>query len=110
MRKFWLVFSQAVTVCLAILFVIITGFIPATLGAFGLFWQRYTTSFLTNPLDPPFDWYKCFPKRHRFHLLYSHQLMDSKAYGSIPSQTDSFFPQVTGFTARLCRNYRVKAR
>lgn len=42
----------------AFLFVLITGFIPATMGAFGLYWERWTTSLLTNPLDPKYEWYK----------------------------------------------------
>ena len=37
--------------------IIIGGFIPATLGAYGLFWERYTTSLLGNPLDPRLSWY-----------------------------------------------------
>jgi CubicO group peptidase (beta-lactamase class C family) len=42
----------------AVLFVFITAVIPAVMGAFGLYWQRYATTFLTNPLDPGYDWYK----------------------------------------------------
>ena len=37
--------------------IIIGGFIPATLGAYGLFWERWTTSLLGNPLDPRLSWY-----------------------------------------------------
>lgn len=42
----------------AILLLIIAGFVPATMGTYGLFWERYSTSFLTNPLNPKYDWYK----------------------------------------------------
>ena len=37
--------------------IIIGGFIPATLGAYGLFWERWTTSLLGNPLNPRLSWY-----------------------------------------------------
>jgi CubicO group peptidase (beta-lactamase class C family) len=47
---------------IAVLFVVITGFVPAWLGVFGLYWERYATTFLTNPLDPKFEWYKPLEK------------------------------------------------
>ncbi|MBT8445389.1 MAG: serine hydrolase [Gammaproteobacteria bacterium] len=34
------------------------GFVPAALGAYGLYWERWATAFLGNPLDPPYRWYK----------------------------------------------------
>ena len=34
------------------------GFIPSTFGAYGLFWERWTTSILGNPLNPRYSWYK----------------------------------------------------
>ena len=37
--------------------IIIGGFIPATLGPYGLFWERWTTSLLGNPLNPRLSWY-----------------------------------------------------
>ena len=43
---------------LALLFVIMTTFVPATFGMYGLYWERWTTSILGNPLSPRFSWYK----------------------------------------------------
>ena len=43
---------------LALLFVIMTTFVPATFGMYGLYWERWTTSILGNPLSPRFPWYK----------------------------------------------------
>jgi len=37
---------------------IISGFIPAALGFYGLFWERWTTSLLGNPLNPRLSWYQ----------------------------------------------------
>ena len=34
------------------------GFIPSTFGAYGLFWERWTTSILGNPLNPRYSWYE----------------------------------------------------
>ena len=50
--------------CLGIGFfiIIIGGFIPATLGAYGLFWERWTTSLLGNPLNPRLSWYNPLEK------------------------------------------------
>lgn len=42
---------------LAVVAAVAVGFIPATLGAYGLYWKRWTTALLGNPLDPSFDWY-----------------------------------------------------
>ena len=42
--------------------IIIGGFIPATLGAYGLFWERWTTSLLGNPLNPRLSWYNPLEK------------------------------------------------
>ncbi len=64
----------------AVLFVIITGVIPAMMGAFGLYWERYTTSFLTNPLDPNYDWYKPL------------ELVASKPGAPVPTATDDENP------------------
>ena len=38
--------------------VIATTYVPATMGAYGLFWERWSTSILGNPLSPRFSWYK----------------------------------------------------
>lgn len=43
---------------LAIAAALVFGFIPAMFGTYGLYWQRWTTSLLTNPVEPPFDWYQ----------------------------------------------------
>ena len=37
---------------LALLMVIVGGFLPSLLGAYGLYWKRYANAFLTNPLRP----------------------------------------------------------
>lgn len=41
----------------AVLAVTVAGFIPARFGAYGLFWKRYVSAFLTNPVNPAYDWY-----------------------------------------------------
>ncbi|MGI9344410.1 MAG: serine hydrolase domain-containing protein [Gammaproteobacteria bacterium] len=43
---------------LAVLAAVAFGFVPAAFGAYGLYWQRWTTAFLGNPLDPPYRWYR----------------------------------------------------
>lgn len=40
-----------------LLLAILTGFVPATQGLYGLYWKRWSTSLLGNPLDPAFSWY-----------------------------------------------------
>ena len=47
---------------IGLLIIIIGGFIPATLGAYGLFWERWTTSLLGNPLNPRLSWYNPLEK------------------------------------------------
>ena len=42
---------------IAIFIIIVGGFLPATLGVYGLFWERWTTSLLGNPLNPKLSWY-----------------------------------------------------
>jgi CubicO group peptidase (beta-lactamase class C family) len=42
---------------LLILLLLLAGYLPATLGAYGPYWKRWSTVFLTNPLDPAFWWY-----------------------------------------------------
>ncbi|MBU78481.1 MAG: hypothetical protein CMG28_03525, partial [Candidatus Marinimicrobia bacterium] len=42
---------------IGIFIIIVGGFLPATLGAYGLFWERWTTSLLGNPLNPKLSWY-----------------------------------------------------
>ncbi len=42
---------------LVILFALLAGFLPATLGAYGPYWKRWSTAFLTNPLSPAYWWY-----------------------------------------------------
>ena len=41
-----------------LLVIIVSGFIPSALGFYGLFWERWTTSLLGNPLNPRLSWYK----------------------------------------------------
>jgi CubicO group peptidase (beta-lactamase class C family) len=65
---------------IAVLFIVITGFIPAWLGAFGLYWERYATVFLTNPLDPKFEWYKPLEK------------VEGNFTGPLPTATDEETP------------------
>ncbi len=43
---------------IAFALLIATTYVPATMGAYGLFWERWTTSILGNPLSPRFSWYK----------------------------------------------------
>lgn len=43
---------------LAVVAALAFGLVPAALGFYGLYWERWTTAFLGNPLDPPFDWYQ----------------------------------------------------
>lgn len=43
---------------IALALLIATTYVPATMGAYGLFWERWTTSILGNPLSPRFSWYK----------------------------------------------------
>jgi CubicO group peptidase (beta-lactamase class C family) len=40
-----------------ILVLAIGWIIPATLGWYGLYWKRYATAFLGNPLNPSYSWY-----------------------------------------------------
>jgi CubicO group peptidase (beta-lactamase class C family) len=40
-----------------LLLAILAGFVPATQGLYGLYWKRWSTSLLGNPLDPAFSWY-----------------------------------------------------
>ncbi len=47
---------------IGVFIIIIGGFIPATLGAYGLFWERWTTSLLGNPLNPRLSWYNPLEK------------------------------------------------
>ena len=42
---------------IGIFIIIVGGFLPATLGVYGLFWERWTTSLLGNPLNPKLSWY-----------------------------------------------------
>jgi CubicO group peptidase (beta-lactamase class C family) len=42
---------------LVILMALLGGFLPATLGAYGPYWKRWSTAFLTNPLNPAYWWY-----------------------------------------------------
>ena len=42
---------------IGIFIIIVGGFLPATLGVYGLFWERWTTSLLGNPLSPKLSWY-----------------------------------------------------
>ena len=39
------------------LLLVVGGFLPATLGAYGPYWKRWSSAFLTNPLSPAFWWY-----------------------------------------------------
>ncbi len=43
---------------LAVIAAVAFGFVPAALGAYGLYWERWATAFLGNPLDPPYRWYQ----------------------------------------------------
>ena len=43
---------------LTFILVMMTSFVPATFGLYGLYWERWTTSILGNPLSPRFSWYK----------------------------------------------------
>lgn len=45
---------------LALLVVVVAGWLPAYFGAYGLYWKRYAGSFVTNPLDPTYGWYEPF--------------------------------------------------
>ena len=42
---------------IGIFIIIVGGFLPATLGVYGLFWERWTTSLRGNPLNPKLSWY-----------------------------------------------------
>ncbi len=42
---------------LLLLAALLLGFLPATLGAYGPYWKRWSTAFLTNPLSPAYWWY-----------------------------------------------------
>ncbi len=37
---------------------LVAGWLPALFGAYGLYWERYASSFLTNPLNPGYRWYR----------------------------------------------------
>jgi CubicO group peptidase (beta-lactamase class C family) len=43
---------------LALLALILAGWLPALLGAYGLHAKRYAGAFLSNPLNPAYDWYE----------------------------------------------------
>ena len=40
------------------IFVISSIIVSASFGLFGLFWERWTTALMGNPLDPDFSWYQ----------------------------------------------------
>lgn len=46
----------------AVVIAIVGGFVPATMGYYGLYWERWSTSLLGNPLNPEFQWYKPLEK------------------------------------------------
>lgn len=51
--------KRLLKVCgLLLLVFIIAAVIPASTGIYGLFWQRYATSLMGNPLYPAFSWYQ----------------------------------------------------
>ena len=41
-----------------VIFVISSIIVSASFGLFGLFWERWTTALMGNPLDPDFSWYQ----------------------------------------------------
>ncbi|MBM4197036.1 MAG: serine hydrolase [Gammaproteobacteria bacterium] len=41
----------------ALLALVLAGFLPAWLGAYGTLARRYADTFTTNPLDPAYSWY-----------------------------------------------------
>jgi len=43
---------------IALLGLVLLGWLPAWLGAWGLYAQRYAATFTTNPLDPAYRWYR----------------------------------------------------
>lgn len=43
---------------LALLALLVAGWLPALFGAYGLYWERYASAFLTNPLNPSYRWYQ----------------------------------------------------
>lgn len=43
---------------IALLVILGAGWLPAINGAYGLFWERYASAFLTNPLDRAYRWHQ----------------------------------------------------
>jgi CubicO group peptidase (beta-lactamase class C family) len=43
---------------LGLLAIAVAGWVPAVFGAYGLYWKRYASSFLTNPINPAYRWYE----------------------------------------------------
>ncbi len=43
---------------IALLTIFVAGWLPAVYGAYGLFWERYTSAFFANPLDLAWRWHE----------------------------------------------------
>ena len=52
-------FIKFILVSLVVLVLVISSVIgSASMGLFGLFWERWSTAMMNNPLDPDFSWYQ----------------------------------------------------
>ncbi|MCK6371906.1 MAG: beta-lactamase family protein [Gammaproteobacteria bacterium] len=43
---------------LVLIAIVVGGWLPAYSGAYGLYWERFAASFLTNPVNPSYRWYR----------------------------------------------------
>ncbi len=52
-------FFKFILISIVVVIIVISSIIgSASFGLFGLFWERWTTALMGNPLDPDFSWYQ----------------------------------------------------
>ena len=52
-------FIKFILISIVIVIIVISSIIgSASMGLFGLFWERWTSALMGNPLDPDFSWYQ----------------------------------------------------
>ena len=52
-------FIKFILISIVIVMIVISSIIgSASMGLFGLFWERWTSALMGNPLDPDFSWYQ----------------------------------------------------
>ena len=52
-----------ILISIVVMMIVISSIVgSASIGVFGLFWERWTTALMGNPLDPDFSWYQPLEK------------------------------------------------